>query len=188
MTEERPPAHPLEARKALQDLTLAVGEMEKIVADLTVRDRELTTKSETLTQRIARDATRLQEAERCCGELTEKLKELEPRARDLDRRLKEEERRANTAELQASILADKAADYDKLAAATSRLITMLDLLPTEIEEADLIPSAVKPSVELFGTYAWRNVLNARFAMQTALDKEREPECPSVSSTGTTSGD
>lgn len=104
--------------------------------------------------------------------LTENDKALTDRTVDLTRRLGEAEQRAIEAERRADQLADKANRADKIDEAIHKLLTAIDRLPVTMVGASLVPGAVKPAIELYGTYEWKNVADAKFYVQEAMKENR----------------
>ena len=159
---------PLETRKALKTLTDALTALETQVADLTVRERELSGQNRRLLLRADEATEKLAGAQRCCDELTARNKELEPRTTDLTRRLAEETARANEAVAERERLAGKADQYHTLVKLGSKLLDAFDRLPLKPEDGHPIPSDVTPQNWLYGTYEWKAVADAKLALEKAI--------------------
>lgn len=112
---------------------------------------------------LAKNATRLHASDQ----------EATGRISDLQRRLSETEQRALQAERQAEQLKEKAERGERLDEAVTKLNGALDDLPLTIEQAHTIPSAVRPGVDLYGTYEWQAVINAKFHVMEQLKERRK---------------
>lgn len=104
--------------------------------------------------------------------LTERDKELSDKVKDLTRRVNEAEQRAVEAEKRSDQLATKANRADKVDEATKKLLTAIDRLPVTMTGASMVPGAVKPAIELYGTYEWKNVVDAKYWLQEEMKTTR----------------
>jgi polyhydroxyalkanoate synthesis regulator phasin len=156
---------PLEARKALKVVTDTVTDLEKQVADIVIREKEVTAQNRSLLI-MANDAQqKLAAAQSCCNEKTDKVNELAPQVRDLTRRLNEETARADTHEAVRGVLQDKADAHDKVVGLALKLLDAFDRLPMKPEEGHPIPSDVQQDIALYGTYEWKTLADAKLALE-----------------------
>lgn len=156
---------PLDARHALKTLTDAIASLETQLADIAVRERELQAQNRGLLMRENEAQQKLSAAERCCAEQTEKVKELGPRLSDVSRRLGEETARANRAD-EASVFATaKAGAFDHIVGLSLKLLDAFERLPMKPDDGHPIPSDVQPEIELYGTYEWKALVEAKLALE-----------------------
>ena len=161
---------PIEARHALKTLTDAIASIETQLADMTVRERELTAQNRGLLIRSSDHEQKLTVAQRCCNEKSERVQELEPQVRDLTRRLGEETTRANNAETVSNEKTAKADSYDRLAGLALKLVDAFERLPLKTEDGHPIPTDVLSDIPLYGTYEWKAVADAKIALEQALNE------------------
>jgi hypothetical protein len=165
------PTTPLEARHALKTLTDAIASLEIQLADMTVREREQAAQSRGLQMRENEARQKLGSAERCCRDQLEKVKELEPQVRDLTRRLAEETARADTADEQSAAVSAKAGAYEQLVGLSLRLLDAFDRLPMKHDDGHPIPSDVQHDIELYGTYEWKALADAKLALEGMVNQQ-----------------
>lgn len=156
---------PLDARHALKTLTDAIASLETQLADITVRERELNAQNRGLQMRENEARQKLGAAERCCQEQSEKVKELGPKLSDLSRRLGEETARANRADELSTATLAKAGAFDHLVGLSLKLIDAFERLPMKPNDGHPIPSDVQPEIELYGTYEWKALADAKLALE-----------------------
>ena len=99
-------------------------------------------------------------------------KDLAGKVTELSRLIKEERQRADDAEKRADQLAEKAARNDKLEDALRTFFIAFDRLPVTMQGVSLIPGAVRPAIELYGTYEWKAVTDASFWVKEAMKDKR----------------
>lgn len=99
-------------------------------------------------------------------------KEATDRIADLTRRLNEAEQRALEAQRVADDLRDKADRGVRLDGAAGKMMEALDALPVAMDEAHLVPGVSKPKIELYGTYEWQRVVDAKFHVKQELKERR----------------
>jgi len=109
-------------------------------------------------QELDRDLTSIKDA------LSEKVAALKLRTEDAEQRAKLHETRSR--EMQ-----EKAERHDRIAPACQKLLDTLSALPLDMADAGIIPGASRPKIELYGTYDWQNVMDAKFALMQAMRKE-----------------
>lgn len=98
---------------------------------------------------------------------------LEQRERDLQARHEDTEQRARTYERRADEFEAKADRLDEVEGLCEKLLASLDRLPLKMEDAGIIPGIVSFEIALYGTYDWQQVMDAKFALKAALEKEKK---------------
>lgn len=160
----------LGAREGLKTALATIDQLEKRVADLTVFSRDLVTKNEGLANRHKDNQQKLETAERLSAEQRERLNELEPKVTELTRLLTEEKARADTAVASAEDNRTMADAYEKLEDLTLALLEAFDRLPMTPAEWHMIPTAFRSEIELYATYEWQALSEAKLALDTLLTK------------------
>ena len=86
-------------------------------------------------------------------------------------KLNDAEERARTFEKRCDALQAKANHYDGVVLAAEGLLQALSNLPLDMKDAAIVPSAVRPKIELYGTYDWQQAMEAKLALEAELRKE-----------------
>lgn len=131
--------------------------------------RELASTTENLTAQANAAEQQVQLLEDRCRSLKEKA-DYGERMKFAGEKLDDATERVRELEVRCAALQVKADDYDDVVAAASKLVIALSKLPLDMKDAAMIPNAVRPKIELYGTYDWQQAMDAKLALEAELRK------------------
>jgi len=172
----------MDVTTALRDLGRLFEEQDNKIGTLTADQAELRRQVATLERRAAlaeESATALDEellrissaAREREATLTNEKKRLGDEVDRLQRQVNDAESRALLYERRSNELQEKADRHDRVVPACEKLLTQLDRLPLSMTNAAIVPGATRPEIELYGTYDWQHVMDAKLALMLAMRKE-----------------
>lgn len=172
-------------QQAMKVLSLYINSTDDEVKRLSAAERHLSGRNEMLASQVAGAERQLIDSREEVRRLLKREKDLEGTVRelntrvergddDLRRRAEEAEGRADVYGQQNEELTDKANLGVRLSEAARKMIDAIDRLPTKMEEATPIRTSAE-SIELYATYEWQAVTDAKLLLARAMGDLPEEE-------------
>ena len=161
----------MDATEALRILRITLESKDTTIANLLTRGANQDRQVETLERRASLAEANAAALETERTRLTEKASELASKVQSLTLRVEDAEHRAVLHETRSQELQEKGERHDRIEPACEKLLATLGALPLDMADAGIIPGAARPKIELYGTYDWQNVMDAKFALMQAMRRE-----------------